>query len=226
MKTQVKQKTIAKETTLKGVGLHTGKEVSLTFKPAEVNTGFMFCREDLEGSPSIQALAQYVTRTERSTILSDGSIEIHTSEHVLAALTGMDLDNVLICLDSEEPPIMDGSSIHFVNAIEEAGIVEQDAEQEIFEVTEIIEYKDENTGSELILLPHDSYEINVMVDFGSNIIGTQNASITDISQFKDEIADSRTFSFLHEIEMLLDNGLIKGGDLNNAIIYVDKELSD
>jgi UDP-3-O-[3-hydroxymyristoyl] N-acetylglucosamine deacetylase/3-hydroxyacyl-[acyl-carrier-protein] dehydratase len=121
---------------------------------------------------------------------------------------------------------MDGSSIHFVNAIEEAGIVEQDAEQEIFEVTEIIEYKDENTGSELILLPHDSYEINVMVDFGSNIIGTQNASITDISQFKDEIADSRTFSFLHEIEMLLDNGLIKGGDLNNAIIYVDKELSD
>lgn len=222
----MKQKTIAKETTLKGVGLHTGKEVSLTFKPAEVNTGFMFCREDLEGSPSIQALAQYVTRTERSTILSDGSIEIHTSEHVLAALTGMDLDNVLICLDSEEPPIMDGSSIHFVNAIEEAGIVEQDAEQEVFEVTEIIEYKDENTGSELFLLPHDSYEINVMVDFGSNIIGTQNASITDISQFKDEIADSRTFSFLHEIEMLLDNGLIKGGDLNNAIIYVDKELSD
>ena len=157
----MKQKTIAKETTLKGVGLHTGKEVSLTFKPAEANTGFVFCREDLDGSPSIQALAQHVTRTERSTILSDGSIEIHTSEHVLAALTGMDLDNVLICLDSEEPPIMDGSSIHFVNAIEEAGIVEQDAEQEVFEVTEIIEYKDETTGSELILLPHDSYEINV-----------------------------------------------------------------
>ena len=222
----MKQKTIAKETSLKGVGLHTGKEVSLTFKPAEINTGFVFCREDLEGSPCMPALAQYVTRTERSTILSDGDLEIHTSEHVLAALTGMDLDNILICLDSEEPPIMDGSSIQFVNAIEEAGIVEQDAEQEVFEVTEIIEFKDENTGSELILLPHDSYEINVMVDFGSNIIGTQNASITDISQFKDEIADSRTFSFLHEIEMLLDNGLIKGGDLNNAIIYVDKELSD
>lgn len=142
----MKQKTIAKETTLKGVGLHTGKEVSLTFKPAEVNTGFMFCREDLEGSPSIQALAQYVTRTERSTILSDGSIEIHTSEHVLAALTGMDLDNVLICLDSEEPPIMDGSSIHFVNAIEEAGIVEQDAEQEVLKSLKLLNTKTKILG--------------------------------------------------------------------------------
>lgn len=223
--TRSKQQTIKKEVSLKGVGLHTGKEVKLTFKPAPVNTGFVFKRTDLEGEPEIQADASYVVSTQRGTTLEKNAITIHTSEHVLAACVGLEIDNIFIELNSSEPPIMDGSAKYFVQALEEAGIEVQNAEREEYVITEVISYRDEKSGSEILVMPADNYQVTTMVDFGTKILGTQNASIQDISEFKKEIANARTFSFLHEIEMLLENGLIKGGDLNNAIVYVDKELS-
>lgn len=220
------QCTIKKEVTLKGVGLHTGKNVTLTFKPAPVNTGYVFKRIDMEGAPCIVADANYVTNTQRGTNLEKDGVTIQTSEHVLAALVGLQVDNCILELNASEPPIMDGSSKFFVEAIEKAGIVSQDAVREEYVVTEIINYIDQETGSEITILPSDTYQVTTMVDFGTKVLGTQNASIQNISEFKTEISDSRTFSFLHEIEMLLDHGLIKGGDLNNAIVYVDKQLSE
>jgi len=222
-KCSVKQKTIQKEVSVSGVGLHTGKPVCLTFKPAEANTGFVFKRIDLEGAPTINAKAEYVQNTQRSTCLVHKEIQIKTTEHVLAALVGLGIDNVLIELDSEELPIMDGSSSFFIEALKEAGISEQDACADEYIVTEIITYKDPETGSELTLLPSDSYQIDVMIDFESKALGTQNASLKDLSKFETEISNSRTFCFLHEIEHLLNNGLIKGGNLKNAIVYSDTE---
>ncbi len=220
-----KQQTIAKEVTLKGVGLHTGKEVTLTFKPAPENFGYAFKRVDLEGEPVIEADANYVVNTQRGTNLEKNGVSIQTSEHVLAACVGLEIDNVLIELNASEPPIMDGSSKFFVEALEKAGIQEQEQNREVYVVKENISYIDEETGSEILLMPSDDYQITTMVDFGTKILGTQNASIKNLSEFKDEISDARTFSFLHELEMLLEHGLIKGGDLNNAIVYVDKEIS-
>ena len=221
----IKQKTIAKEVTLSGVGLHTGKSVTMTFKPAPENSGYSFVRSDLEGRPIIEADANYVVTTQRGTNLEKNGVNINTSEHVLAALVGLEIDNCIIELNASEPPIMDGSSKYFIEILETAGFIEQEAFVEEYIVKEIISYKDEKTGSEIMIMPSDKYELTTMVDFGTNVLGTQNASINEISEFKKEISDSRTFSFLHEIEMLLDHGLIKGGDLNNAIVYVDKELS-
>ena len=220
-----KQKTIQKEVSLTGVGLHTGNNVKMTFKPAPENHGFAFKRVDLEGCPTIEARAEFVVNTQRGTNLEKNGVLIQTSEHVLAAAVGLDIDNLIIEINASEPPIMDGSSKFFVKALEKAGITELDAEIEEYIVKEIISYKDEFTGSEIILMPSDEYQITTMVDFGTKILGTQNATLDNILDFKNEIADARTFSFLHEIEMLLEHGLIKGGDLNNAIVYVDKELS-
>jgi UDP-3-O-[3-hydroxymyristoyl] N-acetylglucosamine deacetylase / 3-hydroxyacyl-[acyl-carrier-protein] dehydratase len=222
----VKQKTIKSAVSLTGVGLHTGKNVTMTFKPAPINNGFTFIRIDLEGQPIIEADANYVVNTQRGTNLEKLGVKIQTPEHVLAALTGCDLDNIIIELDSSELPIMDGSSKYFVEAIEKAGIETQEVERNIYVVKEVISYIDENTGSEIIVMPADTYAVTTMVDFGTKILGTQNASIKSLSEFRDEIADARTFSFLHELEHLLDEGLIKGGDLNNAIVYVDKEISE
>lgn len=221
-----KQRTIAKKVTLQGVGLHTGENVIMSFLPAKENHGFAFKRIDLEGEPIIEADANYVVNTQRGTNLEKNGVKIHTSEHVLAALVGLDIDNVLIELDAPEPPIMDGSSKFFVKALEEAGIVEQEQEREEYIVKDVVSYKDETTGSEITVIPSDEYQITTMVDFGTKVLGTQNATLEKISDFKEEIADARTFSFLHELEMLLEHGLIKGGDLNNAIVYVDKEISE
>lgn len=221
-----KQKTIQKEISLSGVGLHTGNTVTMTMKPAPTNHGFAFKRVDLEGAPMIAAKAEYVVNTQRGTNLEKNGVQIQTSEHVLAAAVGLDIDNLLIEIDASEPPIMDGSSKFFIEALEKAGVQEQDADIEEYVVKEIISYKDEVTGSEIILMPSDEYQVTTMVDFGTKILGTQNATLDKIADFKEEIADARTFSFLHEIEMLLENDLIKGGDLNNAIVYVDKELSE
>ncbi|WP_417873213.1 bifunctional UDP-3-O-[3-hydroxymyristoyl] N-acetylglucosamine deacetylase/3-hydroxyacyl-ACP dehydratase [Xanthomarina gelatinilytica] len=223
--TEVKQKTIKDEVSLNGVGLHTGKNVTLTFKPAPVNTGFAFKRIDLEGTPVIEADANYVTNTQRGTCLEKNGVTIQTSEHVLAALVGLDLDNVIIELNASEPPIMDGSSKYFVEVLEKSGVVEQDAFREEYVVTDVISYTDEESGSEILVMPSNEYQVTTMVDFGTKVLGTQNATLKNISDFKEEIASSRTFSFLHELEMLLEHGLIKGGDLNNAIVYVDKEIS-
>ncbi len=222
----MKQKTLAKSVSLSGIGLHTGKKVTLTFLPANPNTGFVFKRVDILGEPEIPALSQYVTRTLRSTVLEKDGVEVHTSEHVLAALTALGYDNAIIEINASEPPIMDGSAIAFVHALQEAGIKEQEEERDVYEVVEPIHFKDEKTGSEIIVLPAEQYELSVLVDFGTNVLGTQNATLNDLGDFARDIADARTFSFLHEIETLLDNGLIKGGDLNNAIVYVDKDLSE
>ncbi|CAM3852539.1 MULTISPECIES: bifunctional UDP-3-O-[3-hydroxymyristoyl] N-acetylglucosamine deacetylase/3-hydroxyacyl-ACP dehydratase [Flavobacterium] len=221
----VKQKTIASEISLTGVGLHTGQEVKMTFKPAPINNGFTFVRVDLEGQPIIEADANYVVNTQRGTNLEKRGVKIQTSEHVLAAFVGCDVDNVIIELNASEPPIMDGSSKYFVEAIEKVGVIEQEGERKIFVVKDVISYTDEVTGSDITIIPSDTYSVTAMVDFGTKVLGTQNASIKNISEFKNEISDSRTFSFLHELEMLLNNGLIKGGDLNNAIVYVDKDIS-
>lgn len=221
----VKQKTIANDVSLKGVGLHTGQLVEMTFKPAPINNGFTFIRVDLEGQPIIEADANYVVNTQRGTNLEKRGVMIQTPEHVLAALVGCDLDNVIIELNASELPIMDGSSKYFVEAIEKAGVVEQEAERKVYVVKEVISYLDEASGSEITVIPSDTYTITTMVDFGTKVLGTQNATLKSIDDFKSEIADCRTFSFLHELESLLNNGLIKGGDLNNAIVYVDKEIS-
>lgn len=222
----VKQKTVAQEVTIEGVGLHTGQNVKMTFKPAPVNNGFTFVRVDLPGSPVIEADAVYVVSTERGTNLESKGVQLHTTEHVLAALVGCDLDNVIIELNASEPPIMDGSSKYFVEVAEKAGIVEQDAERNEYIVKEVISYVDERTGSEIIVMPAEEYQVTAMVDFGTKVLGTQNATLKSLSEFKSEISQARTFSFLHELETLLAHGLIKGGDLNNAIVYVDKEISE
>ena len=222
----VKQKTIKTEISLKGVGLHTGNEVTMTFKPAPINNGFSFVRVDLEGQPIIEADANYVVNTDRGTNLEKLGVKIQTPEHVLAALVGCDLDNVIIELDASELPIMDGSSKYFVEAITKVETIEQDAARKFYVVKEVISYIDENTGSEIIVMPADDYQVTTMVDFGTKVLGTQNATLKNIADFNTEIACARTFSFLHELEALLENGLIKGGDLNNAIVYVDKEISN
>ncbi|WP_300671417.1 bifunctional UDP-3-O-[3-hydroxymyristoyl] N-acetylglucosamine deacetylase/3-hydroxyacyl-ACP dehydratase [Soonwooa sp.] len=220
-----KQKTIREDIHLSGIGLHTGKEVNLTMKPAKENTGFVFVRTDLEGRPQVEADVNYVTTTERGTTLEKLGVKIHTCEHLLAALVGMDLDNVIMEMDSSEPPILDGSSKFFVEAIEKVGIEEQTANREYLVIKEVLSYVDPNTGSEITIIPSENYEVTTMVDFGTKVLGTQNASLKHLSDFKEEIASARTFSFLHELEQLLDHNLIKGGDISNAIVYVDKELT-
>jgi len=220
-----KQQTILKSVSLKGVGIHSGNEVNLTFKPAEDDFGYAFCRMDMPDKPIIEADIKYVVNTKRGTTLEKDGINIQTSEHVLAALVGLEIDNVLIELDSAEPPIMDGSSKFFVEALIKAGIKEQSEDRVEYIVKDVISYYDEDSGSDITVIPSKFYEITTMVDFGTKILGTQNATMKKLSQFKTDFANARTFSFLHEIEMLLDNGLIKGGDINNAIVYVDKELS-
>ena len=220
-----KQRTIKREVSLEGVGLHTGNQVTLTFKPAPIDNGYTFVRTDIEGNPVIEADANFVVNTQRGTNLEKNGVSIQTSEHVLAACVGLEIDNVIIEINASEPPIMDGSSKFFVEALEKAGIEEQDAQREEYVVEEVIRFFDEESGSEILVMPSEEYQVTAMVDFGTKVLGTQNASLNKLSDFKEEIANARTFSFLHELEMLLEKGLIKGGDLNNAIVYVDKELS-
>ena len=225
IETKHNQTTISKEVSLKGVGLHTGKEVDLTFSPSEANTGYIFKRTDLDGQPTIKADIGYVSSTDRGTCLKNDNVIIQTCEHVLASLVGLEIDNVLIKLNASEPPIMDGSSKYFVEALEKAGIKKLNKKRKEYVVNKVISFKDEKSGSDITVIPSENYKLTTMVDFGTKILGTQNASIESLSDFKNDISKCRTFSFLHEIEMLLNKGLIKGGDLNNAIVYVDKPLS-
>jgi UDP-3-O-[3-hydroxymyristoyl] N-acetylglucosamine deacetylase / 3-hydroxyacyl-[acyl-carrier-protein] dehydratase len=221
----VRQKTLKKPFIIEGKGLHTGVDVTMKFLPAPENHGFRFKRIDLENAPIIEADVDLVIDTSRGTLLEKNGARIGTIEHALAALTGMDLDNVLIEVDNEEAPIMDGSSRFFVEAIEKAGITEQEAEREYFEIKEKIEIFDEKSGSHIIALPDDDYRLNVMISFKSRVLNNQFATLDSVSDFKSEIANCRTFVFLHELEFLLNNNLIKGGDLNNAIVIIDKEIS-
>jgi len=219
------QTTLANEINLNGIGLHSGKKINVILKPAEEDRGFLFIRTDLNPPVEIPALSNYVTKTDRGTTLSKGDVEIQTTEHLLAALVGCSVNNCIIEINGAEIPIMDGSSKHFTEAIEKIGIKQLEAMQEVFVVQENIQIKDETTGSELMIIPDERTSFTVMIDFNTQVLGTQNAVLNDIKDFPKEIASSRTFSFLHELEALLDHNLIKGGDLNNAIVYVNKPLA-
>ena len=221
----VKQKTLANSFTLQGKGLHTGVFTTMNFLPAPVNHGFKFKRVDLENQPIIDACVDLVVDTSRGTLLEKDGARIGTIEHTLAALIGMDLDNVLIEVNNEEAPIIDGSSIEFVKAIENAGILEQNAERDFLVIKDKIELNDPKSGAEIVALPDDDYRLNVMISFKSRVLNNQFAVLNSISDFKNEIANCRTFVFLHELEFLLNHNLVKGGDLNNAIVIIDKEVN-
>jgi UDP-3-O-[3-hydroxymyristoyl] N-acetylglucosamine deacetylase / 3-hydroxyacyl-[acyl-carrier-protein] dehydratase len=217
-----KQQTIKKSVTLSGVGLHTGIQTDMTFVPAKPNHGIKFQRIDLPGSPIIDADCDRVVDVSRGTTIEQSGARVSTIEHTLAALVGLEIDNVLIQLNGPEAPIMDGSSIQFVNILKEAGTEEQNALREFFEVQDGIWYREVDRAVEIAALPLDDYRVTVMVDYNSPVLGSQHASMTNIHQFEKEFAPCRTFCFLHELEMLYKNNLIKGGDLNNAIVIVDR----
>ncbi|MCR9102496.1 MAG: bifunctional UDP-3-O-[3-hydroxymyristoyl] N-acetylglucosamine deacetylase/3-hydroxyacyl-ACP dehydratase [bacterium] len=218
------QHTIKQPVSVEGVGLHTGKTVKLTFQPAPVDHGYKFQRIDLENEPVLSADINRVVSTQRGTTIKVGQAEVHTVEHVLSALSGLAIDNVLIQLNGPEVPILDGSAGPFVKALQETGIEAQDKAREYFVVEEPIFYKDEKTGSELVALPHDGFEVVAMIDFNSNVLGQQYAHLNGTTDYAKEIAPCRTFVFLHELEFLFEQNLIKGGDLDNAIVIVDRKV--
>ncbi len=221
-----KQHTLKSAVSISGTGLHTGVVAELTFKPANPGFGLQIQRVDLPEQPIIKADCDLVTDTSRGTTLEANGARINTVEHVLAALVGMGIDNCLIQVNGPEMPIMDGSSEPFVELIEEAGVLEQDAEKTWYTIDENIYHYDEVKRVELIAMPSREYNVTTLIDFNSPVLGTQHASLKHITDFKSEIAPCRTFVFLHELEMLLDNNLIKGGDINNAIVIVDKQVDD
>ena len=223
---QIKQHTIKKTVTISGVGLHTGVQANMTFLPAPVDHGMKFQRTDIEGHPIVDVDVDNVVDLSRGTTIEQSGARINTVEHTLAALVGLEIDNVLIQLDGPEPPIMDGSSVQFVNILNEAGKEEQNGLRDFLEVTESVFYKEESRGVEMAALPLDDYRVTVMVDYNSPVLGSQHASLNNINQFENEIASCRTFCFLHELEMLHQNNLIKGGDLNNAIVVVDRVVKE
>ena len=218
-----KQCTLKKAIEFNGVGLHTGEEVNMTILPADGNHGYKFQRIDLEGKPIIKADVDFVVSTERGTTLEQNGAKVYTTEHVLAALYALQIDNALIQIDAPEIPILDGSSKLYVEAIEKAGKIEQEAERDYFVLEENIKWEDVDKEIEFLAIPDKEYRVTVMVDYRSPVLGTQHASMFNISQFKKEIAGCRTFVFLRELEFLAKNGLIKGGDLDNAIVLVERE---
>jgi UDP-3-O-[3-hydroxymyristoyl] N-acetylglucosamine deacetylase / 3-hydroxyacyl-[acyl-carrier-protein] dehydratase len=219
-----KQRTLAKEISLTGKGLHTGNNVTITFKPAPVNHGYKFCRVDLPGKPLIDALAEHVTDTSRGTTLVQNNASVATIEHVMAAFHGLRIDNALIELNGPEAPIMGGSAWKFVEAIKEAGIVEQREDRNYFVVKQKITFSDEEHGVDLIVYPDDHFSVNVLIDYNSKILGNQYSILDSIDDFEEKISKSRTFVFFHELEPLYKQGLIKGGDLDNAIVILEKEV--
>ena len=220
------QHTLAQPITISGVGIHTGTSVTMTLEPAEPNTGIVFQRIDLPNQPSVKADVDFVTETNRSTTLSNNGASVSTIEHLLAAFAGCEIDNVLVKIDGPEVPILDGSSQPFVAALKNAGRQKQEAIKTWYTIDHNIYFLDENKKVEMVAMPADTFRINTLIDFNSPVLGTQHAQMSNIGEFNNEIASCRTFSFFHELEFLLKNNLIKGGDLNNAIVVVDKPVSD
>jgi UDP-3-O-[3-hydroxymyristoyl] N-acetylglucosamine deacetylase/3-hydroxyacyl-[acyl-carrier-protein] dehydratase len=218
-----KQRTLKSTVKLQGIGLHTGQLVNLEICPAPDNHGYKFQRVDLDGQPTIKADVDLVVATDRGTTLEQNGARVYTTEHILAALYGCEVDNALIRLDAPEVPIMDGSSLLFVNAFEAVGYEEQEAERNYFVLTENIPWEDPEKGTEFLAIPDSNYRITVMVDYNSPVLGTQHASMYHLGDFKTEIAKCRTFVFLRELEYLASNNLIKGGDLDNAIVLVERK---
>lgn len=220
------QQTIKNSVSLNGVGLHTGQNVTITFLAAPANHGIKFQRIDLPEQPIIPADCDLVTSVERGTTIEKNGVKVATVEHLMAALFGLQVDNLLIQLNGIEIPILDGSARFFIEAIEKAGIVELQEEREIFELRTPFNYIDAKKNVEILAMPSDRYRITTMIDYQSAILGQQHATLNKISNFKAEISPSRTFCFLHELEVLYDAGLIKGGDVNNAIVVVDKAINE
>lgn len=220
------QQTLKGSVSLPGVGLHTGQQVTMTLKPANPGHGIRFQRIDLPEKPIVKADVDLVVDTSRGTTLEYNGVRISTVEHVLAALVGMGVDNVLIELDGSEIPIMDGSSKQFIEAIDSVGIQEQEAKRIVYAIDTNIHYYDPVKNVDMLAVPSNEYQITTLIDFNSPVLGTQHATLKHITEFKDDVAPCRTFCFLHELEYLLDNNLIKGGDLSNAIVVVDKVVSD
>ena len=220
-----KQKTLATSFSMQGKGLHTGLDIQITFHPAPENHGYKIKRVDLEGEPVIDAVAENVAGTQRGTVLSKNGIQVSTIEHAMAALYAYEIDNCLIEVNAPEFPILDGSSRFFSEEIQKAGVVEQNAPKDYYIVKHKIEVKDEETGSSLIILPDDKFSVNVLISFNSPVLSNQFATLNDLSEFPTELAASRTFVFVREVEMLLQNNLIKGGDLDNAIVIYDQKVS-
>jgi UDP-3-O-[3-hydroxymyristoyl] N-acetylglucosamine deacetylase / 3-hydroxyacyl-[acyl-carrier-protein] dehydratase len=220
-----KQHTLGTAVSISGTGLHTGVKVDMTLRPANPGFGFQFQRIDIAGMPIIKADCDLVTDTSRGTTLEQGEVKVSTVEHILAALVGMGIDNCLIEINGPEIPIMDGSSEPFVEIIEDAGVLEQDATKTWYSIDTNISFYDEVKRVEMTLMPSTDYKVTTLIDFNSPVLGTQHAGLKTMQEFKTEIAPCRTFCFLHELEMLLDNNLIKGGDINNAIVVVDKAVT-
>ncbi len=218
-----KQHTLNEVIELEGVGLHTGQNVKVIVEPAAENHGYKFQRIDIEGEPIIPADADLVVSTDRGTTLEKKGVQINTTEHLLAALYGMQVDNALIKLDGPEIPIMDGSALLFVQEIERVGLKEQDADRDFFEFKENQPFEDLEKGVEMLGIPYSDFRLTVMVDYNSPVLGTQHANMYEVSEFKENIAPCRTFVFLRELEMLAKAGLIKGGDIDNAIVLVERE---
>ncbi len=221
-----KQHTLASAVSISGTGLHTGIKVDMTLKPANAGYGYQFQRVDLPGQPIIKADCDLVTDTSRGTTLEENGVKINTVEHVLAALVGMGVDNCLIEMNGPETPIMDGSSEPFIEMIEEVGVIEQDAAKAWYSIDTNITYYDDKKRVEMTAMPSMEYQVTTLIDFNSPVLGTQHAGLKKMKDFKSQIAPCRTFCFLHELEMLLDNNLVKGGDINNAIVVVDKPVTE
>lgn len=220
-----KQKTLKESFSLQGKGLHTGLDIVVTFLPAPENHGYKIKRVDLDDQPVIDALAENVVATQRGTVVSKKGVQISTIEHAMAALYAYEIDNCLIEVNAPEFPILDGSAKHYVEEIEKAGIVDQSVSKDYYIVKNKIEVRDEETGSSLIILPDDKFSVNALISFDSAVLSNQFATLNDLSEFKDEIAASRTFVFVREVEALIQNNLIKGGDLDNAIVIYDQKIS-
>jgi len=219
----MKQQTLNKAFTVEGKGLHTGGNIRCTLRPAEVNTGIRICRVDLEGKPCYQALVQYVTQTSRGTVLENGAWRVSTVEHMMAALYAMGVTNCLVEVDAAEVPILDGSAAPYIERIKEVGLRIEEEDVQEWVVTEPLSF-DNGKGSKMMILPNDKYEVEVKVDYHSPVLGEQTAELKDLKDFPKEIAAARTFCFLREIKPLINLGLIKGGDMQNALVIYDKKL--
>src|SRR5574344_873588 len=215
------QKTIQTEAHISGQGLHTGHQVHLTFKPAEINTGILFKRIDIKDFTPVKLSVNDVYDTSRGTSLRKNGAEFKTVEHLLAALAGLEIDNIIVEMDTDETPILDGSAKQYVSLLKKTGIVEQNAEKQYIEIKEEIRYKNDEKGIELIATPSDHFQLSVMVDYDSKVIAAQQAQLQHIADFATEISPCRTFVFLHELQYLIAHNLVRGGDVDNAIVFVE-----
>jgi UDP-3-O-[3-hydroxymyristoyl] N-acetylglucosamine deacetylase/3-hydroxyacyl-[acyl-carrier-protein] dehydratase len=223
----IKQRTISKKISLTGIGLHTGNRTTITFKPADADTHYVFVRTDIKGKPQIPALVDYVIDISRGTTLGNNGVEVRTVEHVLSALVGLGIDNCIIELSNNEPPVFDGSAMEYVKVLQQANIVELDAYRNYFEISEQVSYKDNDRSVDMVALPLNDYRLTVMIDYFNPSLGSQHTGLFDMEkEFVEHFAPARTFCFYSEVEQLWSAGLIKGGSLDSAVVIVDKNITD